>query len=87
MEEKSDPSFVEWTAYVKEVNASGKFYTYFEMHKCDENDFKHFHPPSKQIEKTISNLKEKKILWCLDPSDIGALYGRRTMDNFRKVSF
>jgi len=48
-EEKSDPSFVEWTAYVKEVNASGKFYTYFEMHKCDEIDFKHFYPPSKHI--------------------------------------
>ena len=43
--DKSDPSFVEWSGYVKEVNATGKHYTYFGMHKCDENDLKRFYPP------------------------------------------
>ena len=86
-EEKSDPSLVEWTAYVSDKNSSGFYHTYFRMHRCDENDLKHFYPPSKHISSRVSDLKERKVLWCINPSDVGAIYGRTTMDYYRKVEF
>ena len=63
------------------------------MHKCDKNDFKNFYPPSKTINKTISELKEKKTFWCINSVDTegnplkSKMFGREEMDSFRIYDF
>jgi hypothetical protein len=59
------------------------------MHRCDEKDYELFFPPAKTINKTISELKEKKAFMCINPTDTEGrppskkLFGKETMDSYR----
>ena len=63
----NDPRYVKWLDLYYAYE-SGSFVPKQAnlMRPCSEDDYKKFHPPDKQAESTVAELKKAGVLFCLD---------------------
>lgn len=70
---KDDPHFVKWVAQAAEMDTSigiSNNYQFIGFHKCSENDFAKFYPPSKSVKDSYELLRAKEKIHCMNDTDL-----------------
>ena len=82
-----DPNFVRWTVSISTwLNQKRIDNVYLSFHKCTDDDYNSFYPPSAQSVEGIKYAKSTLDMYCIDPDQDIKVYGR---DNFgqRRLEF
>ena len=73
---KFDSNYVQWVAEMPINNDDTIGHSrLLKFHKCTDDDYDSFYPPSNAFKNNFQALKASKTLFCIDESEIMEIYG------------
>ena len=61
-----DPAYVEWLVQLVRHEDDQEIAQSLKYHKCTDQDFERFYPPSRKSALAIQKLKKRQSLYCID---------------------
>ena len=65
-----DPDYVQWTVlFQNDTTGDMPTDSIVKFHKCTDEEYESFYPPTRLYEKNIEALKAQRQMYCLDPAE------------------